>query len=65
MTVQANMAGAQPMARRFGAVLPLLKGLVAIAAVLLAVELLVIAFGWFIQRAFDVTIPVFSVLLPG
>ncbi|GAB3675912.1 HupE/UreJ family protein [Salinisphaera aquimarina] len=24
-----------------------------------------IAFGWFIQRAFDVTIPVFSVLLPG
>ncbi len=45
MTVQANMAGASPVARRFGAVLPLLKGVAALAAVLLAVELIVILFG--------------------
>lgn len=39
------MAGTSPMGRRFGAVLPLLKGIAGLAAVLVVVELMVISLG--------------------
>ncbi|WP_108259461.1 ABC transporter permease [Mangrovicoccus ximenensis] len=45
MTAIPASAGAFPAARRFGAVLPLLRGLLALAAVLVAVELIILAFG--------------------
>ncbi len=45
MTAVPAPAGSFPAARRFGAVLPLLRGVLALAAVLAAVELIVIALG--------------------